>query len=256
MTAGAPPPPQGRLGQPLIRLGAVGSTNDLARRLAETAAPEGTVVVADCQTHGRGRLGRPWASPLGGLWCSVVLRPAGARASAGLSLAVAVAAAEAIEAVASVQVDIRWPNDLLVAGRKVGGLLLEGVGGGVIVGIGINANVPSEALPADVAARATSLHLAAGRPVDREALLEAVLGRLGHWYGVWATDRAAVLAAWARRDLLRGAPVRVGPPGRTVEGTADGVDDDGALRVRLATGEVQRVVAGDVAVWSPTPGAV
>ncbi len=234
------------IGLPMVRLGEVGSTNEVARLFADAGVPEGAVIVSDTQTRGRGRLGRPWASPHGGLWCSVLLRPAGPPEPGRLSLAVGVAAAEAIEAVAPVRVGLKWPNDAMIGERKVCGILSESAGDAVVVGIGINANVPVETMPPDVAASATSLHLAVGRTIGLSVLLEALLDRLAHWYGRWAAGDDAVLETWTRRDVTRGTRVTVGRPGAAVEGIADGIDADGALRLRLADGEVRRVFAGDL----------
>jgi len=230
----------------MVRLGEVGSTNDVARALADAGVPEGAVVVADVQTQGRGRLGRVWLSPQGGLWCSMLLRPPARSAWGRLSLAVGVAASEAIEATVPLRTGIRWPNDVVLGERKACGILIEGAGGAVVVGIGINVNVPVEKMPQEVAARATSLHLAAGHPVDRETVLRALLDRFARWHGLWTAGDDAVLEAWRRRDVTRRTRVVVDGPGPRVEGIAEGVDDDGALRVRLDSGVIQRVVAGDL----------
>lgn len=237
-------PARPRFGRPLVRLDEATSTNDLARCLADAGVAEGAVVVAARQTRGRGRLGRPWASPPGGLWCSVLLRPGGGPPGL-LSLAVGVAAAEAVEA-AGVPAALRWPNDVLVAGRKVAGVLLEAAGAAVVAGVGINVRVALEALPAEAAAGATSLHLHT-RDVAPEAVLASLLGRLEHWYGQWTRDPAAVVAAWSVRDALRGRPVRAAGA-EPVEGTAEGITADGALVVRGPDGRPRTVVAGDVSL--------
>ncbi len=235
----------------MIRVDELGSTNDLARLLATAGLPEGAVVVARRQTHGRGRYGRTWASPPGGLWCSIMLRPT-LRAGRGLlSLAASVAVAEAIDAAAGVQSAIRWPNDVMVAGKKVAGVLLEGAGDAVIVGIGINANVGVDALPQDLRATAVSLHAIAARPIGLESLLEGLLVRAGYWYDAWGRGGPEVIDAWTARDLTRGVRIVVDSQGETVEGVADGADPDGALRVRLVSGEVRRVLAGDLATIQP-----
>lgn len=269
-----PPAPAGRarpairFGIPIVRVGECGSTNDLARILAASGAPEGAVVVADRQTRGRGRQGRAWISPDGGLWCSVLLRPGAAAPRGLLSLAAAVAVAESVEqaapAQAAIRAAIRWPNDVEVAGRKVAGVLLEGSGEAVVAGIGINVDVDLTALPGHVAACAGSLHLIAGRPIGRRVVLDALLAALARWYQAWAAGGGEVLEAWASRDALRGRRVVVRRPGGVLEGAAEGVDADGALLLRLAGGGAARVVAGDVerveaARWPGTaagPGTV
>jgi BirA family biotin operon repressor/biotin-[acetyl-CoA-carboxylase] ligase len=237
-----------RLGRPIVRLGEVGSTNDVAELLAAAGVAEGALVVADRQTAGRGRLGRRWLSPHGGLWCSVLLRPVGGPSRGLLSLAVGVAVAEAAEMAAGVRTGLKWPNDVLVEGRKVAGVLIEAAGGAVIVGVGVNVTVPADALPNDIDPAATSLHLASVRPVDRDRVLVALVDRLTAWYQTWYAGGEQVLDAWRRRDVTTGGPVVVSVWGETLAGVADGIDGDGALRVRLSTGEVWRVVAGDVRV--------
>jgi len=235
-----------RLGRPLVWLGEVTSTNDIGRLLAAAGAAEGAIVVADCQTLGRGRRGRWWESPAGGLWCSVLLRPRGRPSPGLLSLAAGVAVAEAIEASAGVQAALAWPNDVMVQGKKAAGILIEGAKGALVVGIGINVAVPPEALTPDVARRAISLDAAAGRPVRRDVVLDALLDRLGRWYAAWLAADPGVIEAWRARDVLAGAPVVVTLPGEVLEGTAEGPDGDGALRIRLRDGGVRRVLAGDV----------
>jgi BirA family biotin operon repressor/biotin-[acetyl-CoA-carboxylase] ligase len=230
----------------LVRLGETTSTNDIGRLLAAAGAAEGATVVADHQTLGRGRLGRSWESPVGGLWCSVVLRPPGDPSLGRLSLAVGVAVAEAIEAAAGVAAALAWPNDVVVRGRKAAGILIEGAAGALVVGMGVNVAVPPGALTPDVARCAISLDAASGRPVHRATVLDALLDRLGRWYAAWLDGDAGVIDAWRQRDALAGVPVVVTLQGERLEGTAEGPDHDGALRVRLRDGRIRRVLAGDV----------
>lgn len=243
-----------RLGVPLVRVGEIGSTNDLARLMADVGLPEGAAVVAGRQTQGRGRHGRTWVSPPGGLWCSIVLRPARDAGRGVLSLAMAVAAAEAIDAAAGVRAVIRWPNDIMINGRKVAGILLEGAEDAVVAGIGINANLPADALPQVLRPAAASLHEVAGRPIGIEALLDRLLARGGFWYAAWTRGGPQVLDAWTARDATRGTRVVAESQGTAIEGIAEGADPDGALRVRLPGGDVRRVVAGDL-IPMPLGGA-
>ncbi|MDR7543950.1 MAG: biotin--[acetyl-CoA-carboxylase] ligase [Armatimonadota bacterium] len=234
------------LGRPLVRLGEATSTNDIGRLLAAVGAAEGATVVADRQVLGRGRLGRSWESPAGGLWCSVLLRPPGSPSLALLSLAASVAVAEAIEAAAGLRATLAWPNDVMVHERKAAGILLEGAADALVVGVGVNVAVPPGALTPDVASRAISLDAASGRPIERDAVLDVLLDRLGRWYAAWLAGDAGVIDVWRERDALAGAPVVVTLPGEVLEGIAEGPDQDGALRVRLRDGRVRRVLAGDV----------
>jgi BirA family biotin operon repressor/biotin-[acetyl-CoA-carboxylase] ligase len=225
------------------------STQDVAKKLAAAGAPEGTVVVADYQTRGRGRAGRTWlAEPGLNLLLSVLLRPSLPLARVPqLSLLAAVASTEALAAEPGVSARIRWPNDLMLAGRKVGGVLTEAASGAervlyAVIGIGINVN--QTGFPEEIRDRATSLALTTGRVLDRERLLEALLAALDRWYAIYLeTGFEAVRSAWCRSSATLGEWV-VG--GQGVSGTALDLDEDGALLVRIPSGIVKRVVAGEI----------
>ena len=167
----------------------VGSTNDVAFRLATEGAPEGTVVYAESQSEGHGRRKRKWVSPGGkGIWFSLILRPGLAlREIPRLYILASLAVAEAIERTTGLPVQVKWPNDLVIRGRKVGGLLIEppgkkGILPFLILGVGINVNVDREALPPYLRKRATSLKEESGREVPRLAVLREVLRRLDRYY--------------------------------------------------------------------------
>lgn len=239
-----PGPGAARFGVPLVRLAVAESTNDVARLLASAGTREGAVVLAGRQTRGRGRLGRAWLSPEGGLWCSLVLRPVGQGPPGLLSLAAGLAAAEAVEIASDVRAGLKWPNDVVLGDRKVGGVLIESAADATIAGFGINVRVPLEGFPPNVAETATSLHLVAGRPVDIEVVAEALLERFARWYQAWLDGGTGIVEAWSRRDATRGRPLLVSISGETIEGTADGIEPDGVLRVRDASGRMRRVVSG------------
>ena len=236
-----------------------GSTNADVLALAAAGAPEGVVVVADHQTAGRGRLDRRWEAPPGAsLLLSVLTRPVTGpshlpvEALHRVSTALGVAAAEAVEAVAGVAARLKWPNDLVVvtdagdrdagdrdagATRKLSGILaetqLEGsTVAALVVGIGLNVNWPDE-LPDDLADIATALNLVARGPVDRAALLVALLERFDHWYGRLgeATGPAELLARYRELSATLGRRVRVELPGETVVGDAFDLTSDGHLLV-------------------------
>jgi BirA family transcriptional regulator, biotin operon repressor / biotin---[acetyl-CoA-carboxylase] ligase len=230
-------------------LARVGSTNDVARRLAEEGAAAGTVVVADVQGSGRGREGRSWHAPPGrALLLSVILRPPGPPATA-LPLRVGLAAARGLERETGVPVGVKWPNDLVAGGRKLGGILCEGSIGGaatfVIAGIGVNVLQEQAELEPSIRDSATSLRLL-GRPASRGRLAGAILDELRRARTAphLSDDELAELAA---RDVLLGREITVdGEPA----GTAAGIAPDGALRVRrdgalrlLRTGTVRAVAA-------------
>jgi len=234
-----------RFGRPVIVHESVRSTNDEAGALAQQGASEGTTVIARIQTTGRGRRGRAWLSPAGGLWLSVVLRPKVALEQWPLvGLAASAGAADAVREVALLQARVKWPNDLLVEDRKLGGVLIETSGTVAIAGIGINANVPPGALDAQTGG--ISLLGRLGHSVDLAALACAVLGRFEEHYDLLHSDPDALLARWRKHDATLGRQVRVWGA-QELEGVAEDVDNRGALLVRTPGG-LRRVVAGDVSL--------
>lgn len=244
------------IGRPLVRLVRTGSTNDVVLDRAARGAAEGLVVTAEEQTRGRGRRGRRWHSPRGaGLWCSVLLRPDLPVASAqALTFLGAVAAARGLRAGRGPAVVLKWPNDLMVDGRKLGGVLTElKAEGGVIrhavVGIGLNVNLARRAFPPDLRETATSVSIERGCRVARGPLLARILAEMDARYGALRRRGPAALVAEARALMpMAGRIVRVQAHDRIVEGTARGLDDDGALLIRLPSGSVERLLAGDVTV--------
>jgi BirA family transcriptional regulator, biotin operon repressor / biotin---[acetyl-CoA-carboxylase] ligase len=247
-----PRPGSGRLAGPLVHRDVTGSTNDDARSLALAGAPAGTVVVAEEQTAGRGRQGRQWAAPRGRtLILSVVLRPATSAATgwpglALLPLAVAVGVSEACEAAAPVRCRIKWPNDVLVDGRKVAGILIESrpQEGWAVSGIGLNVDTTDEELGA-LRDSATSLSIAAREAVDRNLVLELLLDRLAAWTSP-STDASAILAAYRERDALAGEPITWIEGAGTRSGRAAGIDEHGRLVVFAEAGERIALDAGEV----------
>jgi BirA family biotin operon repressor/biotin-[acetyl-CoA-carboxylase] ligase len=216
------------------------STNQRALDAARNGAADGLVVVADAQTAGRGRLGRTWQAPPGSsLLVSVLLRPADAPGRT--VMAAGVALAEAVERVAGIEAGLKWPNDLVVEDRKLAGLLAEADGDALVVGAGCNVNWDS--FPAELETTATACNLEAGRPVDRDALLDAFLDR----FAAALASGDALVDAYRDRLATIGRAVRVEHlRDGVVVGTAVGVTDDGALIVRDDTGTEHTVVAADV----------
>lgn len=236
-----------RFGRPVYAYERVGSTNDEAAALAERGASEGTTVIAAVQTGGRGRRGRIWQSPAGGLWLSVVLRPTlPVELWPLVGLAVAAGAAVAVEEVARVQARVKWPNDVMAGERKLGGVLVEARGSAAIAGVGINANISPGELAPDVTPAAASLLGLTGRPVDLAALACAVLGACERFYDLLHSNPEALLARWRERDMTLGRHVRVWGA-QELRGVAEDVDHTGALLVRTAEGR-RRIVAGDVSL--------
>ncbi len=231
----------------------VASTNDLAKELAARGAPEGTLVVAEAQSRGRGRLGRWWESPPGtGLYVSLVLRPAlPPTEMPQITLTTAVAVVRAVNRASGVALGIKWPNDLLLAGKKLGGILTEMETESeqirhLVVGLGLNVNNP--AFPAELADIATSLALATGRRHSRVRLLQAWLEEFEALYGRFlAGEFAGILEEWRSLAVTLGQVVTVRQGPRVIRGKALEVAADGALLVETAPGEVVRVTSGEIA---------
>lgn len=225
----------------------VDSTSRIAAELAATGAPEVAVVVADEQTAGRGRRGRTWTAPPGtSLLCSLMARPTGPAAGRPLlSLLTALALVEAVDAVApGLDAALKWPNDLLLGGAKAAGILLEGVGDAVVVGIGVDVDWRAVARPPDLAGT-TSLAEALGGAVDRWAVMAALLARWGERYATWpATEE--LLRDYRARCATLDRHVRVEGVAEAVEGRAEAIDEDGHLVVRTRDRVLRTFAAGDV----------
>ncbi|HEX8907929.1 MAG TPA: biotin--[acetyl-CoA-carboxylase] ligase [Anaeromyxobacteraceae bacterium] len=245
------------LGQALHWYEEVGSTNDVAKELAEEGALHGEVVVAERQTAGRGRRGRSWSSPpRRNLYLSVILRPELPPARAPeVTLLASVAVCQAVRQ-AGVAAAIKWPNDVLVSGRKLAGVLTEMAAEvervqWLVVGIGVNVNADRDDFPEELRELATSLRLERGQPVPRVLFAAALLTALEEWLDRHADEGfAPVRAAWREMSDTLGREVRVRSGGADLVGVAEDVDESGALLVRTAQG-LERVVSGDVEMLRP-----
>lgn len=249
---GSPPSDLSPYRARLRALDSVGSTMDEAKAWAAQGAPSGGVVWAREQTASRGRWGRPWHSPRGGLWFSYLWRIMGRLPQNAWELAplmAGVAVADALDRVAGVRTQLKWPNDLLLDGKKVGGVLVESATAGAapafaVFGVGLNVNVGPEALPAEVRATATTLLAATGRQHSLESLLAACIASLDNGVAWLASNPALVLAAYKSRCATLGSRVSAEVPGRTLVGDAVDVAADGALLVQTAEG-LARVTVGE-----------
>jgi BirA family biotin operon repressor/biotin-[acetyl-CoA-carboxylase] ligase len=230
------------------------STNDIVEKLARDRVKEGVVVFAETQTRGRGRLGRKWSSPVGkGLWFSVLLRP-GLRPVevTRLTVASATALVRAIRQSTGLVPKIKWPNDILIQGKKVAGILSEMNAEGdrvrhVVLGIGVNVNFSTTDFPADLRRLATSLKIASGGPVDRAELAAALLRELDHDYArVNPRQFPALADEWEAQCITLGNQVTVQVGGRRVQGRAESLNDDGTLLVRTQHGRLEHITGGDV----------
>jgi len=249
------------LGRHLVCVPATTSTNTDAAALGRSGASHGTVVIADAQTAGRGRLGRSWVSTQGvNLYMSCLLRPTIVPAVAPqLSLVAGLAVARALEA-HGLSPRIKWPNDVLLQGRKVCGILTEIEAetdrvSFVVVGIGVNLNSTLDHFPLDLHEIATSVFLASGSMLDRARFAANLLADLERAYETFASDGLAPLVPeWNRRASMIGSRVTVSGAGAEVVGTCEGIDADGALLLNDDAGSGRRrVVAGDVTVIGGYP---
>lgn len=244
-----------RFGGSIHYFESVDSTNTGAHRLAAAGAAEGTVVVAETQTKGRGRLGRGWASPpFRNLYISIVLRPPIATTVAPqIGLVAGLATAETVSHWAPRAV-IKWPNDVLIAGRKVAGILAEMEADAdhvrfVITGIGVNLNSSEADFPAELRDKAVGLCAVVGGPIDRVAFASRLLSRLEERYDQFVRDGfAAIRPLWERLSCLTGRQVQIDSGDQRYTGVVCGVADDGSLQLRDAAGEDIRVIVGDVTV--------
>jgi BirA family biotin operon repressor/biotin-[acetyl-CoA-carboxylase] ligase len=243
-------PRLGRLGRRVVYFATTGSTNDVAAGLASSGGHEGVVVVADAQTAGRGRRGRTWFSPEGaGLYVSTVLEPSRSRdarrATLLTTIAAGVAMVEGVERATGLRADLKWPNDLYVARRKLAGILAEGVADTVVLGYGVN--VSAAAYPPELSTRVTSLETELGRAVDRPCVLVETLAALAARYADLLDGRFdAILDAWrARSPRAEGSRVSWTTLTGEQTGITNGIDDMGALLVRVGD-RLERIVAGEV----------
>ncbi len=232
------------------------STNDVIEKLGRDGVGEGVVVFAESQTKGRGRLGRRWLSPPGkGLWFSVLLRPElRPQQATQLTLTAATALRRAIHQETGLSPDIKWPNDILLRGRKVAGILTELSAEldrikHVILGIGVDVNLAANEFPAELRRLATSLKAEAGHAVARPALAAGILRELDRDYArLRAGEFAAIADEWAAHCATLGQHVTIGVGERRVRGRAEALDDDGALLLRTEHGVIEHIVGGDVTV--------
>ena len=230
------------------------STNDVIERLARDGVKEGVVVFAESQTRGRGRLGRKWLSPeRKGLWFSVLLRPAlRPPETTRLTVASATALWRAIKSVTGLQPEIKWPNDILIGGKKVAGILTELSAEldrvrHVILGMGVDVNQVAGEFPPELRKTATSLRLESGRTISRAELAAAILRELDGDYTRLCGGRfAAVADEWEAHCKTIGRNVTIQMGERRIRGRVESLDDDGALLLRTEHGHLEHIMGGDV----------
>jgi BirA family biotin operon repressor/biotin-[acetyl-CoA-carboxylase] ligase len=232
------------------------STNDVVEKLAHDGVPEGVVVFAESQSRGRGRLGRKWISPpRKGLWFSILLRPQIRPAAVTqLTIAAATALFRAIRAQTGITAEIKWPNDIMVRGKKAAGILTELSAEldkvkYVILGIGVDVNLSASELPADLRKLATSLKIESGVHQNRAALAVKILQELDRDYDRVCSGRFETVAnEWEEHCSTIGHRVVIHIGDRKIQGCAESLDTDGALLLRTQHGRLERIIGGDVTV--------
>ena len=231
------------------------STSTALRRLAEEGAPEGTVILTDSQSAGRGRRGRSWHSPPGkGLYFSVLLRPVHLEPhrAAAITLVAAIATARQLREAAATAVEVKWPNDLLVGTKKMGGILTEGKTGGdkllyLILGLGLNINHRLADFPAELHSSATSLRLTEKRTFERTALFLSILEQLLHDCRLFFRKGFAPFQLhWRELNATLGKTVELTQSGKPLRGRALDIDPEGALLLEDETGKRHRIICGEI----------
>ncbi|OGF47314.1 MAG: biotin--[acetyl-CoA-carboxylase] ligase [Candidatus Firestonebacteria bacterium RIFOXYC2_FULL_39_67] len=242
------------MGRELYCFNEAGSTNEIAIKLAEGKVSEGAVVIAEKQTAGKGRLGRKWISPSGsGLWFSIILKPKiNPQHSAKLTFISGLAVLDAIKSVTGLKAGLKWPNDVLVNGKKVCGILTEIKAGPdvinyQVIGIGVNVNLNENAFEGLLKNSATSLSVEAGKEVSRLKLLKEILKNIETGYELFKKEGfEPFLSRWKEHSVTLNNKVKVKGLLESFEGIALDIDDDCALILRLSSGEKKRVLSGDV----------
>ena len=244
------------LGHNVIYHTSVNSTNDIAKKAALDNCPNGTIIIAEEQVSGKGRISRGWFSPLSaGVWFSIVLRPPFLPHDAPkFTLLMAVALAKAFDAYPGIKVGIKWPNDILVQGKKIVGILtemnaeMEAINY-IVIGTGINVNVSKEIMPDDIKDKAASLSDFTDKTVDRIKVITAVLKSLEDIYEKTVAEGFAYMfEEWKKYTITLGKTVSVVAPDETFLGVAENIDEMGALLVKRENGVIERVLAGDVSI--------
>lgn len=243
-----------RFGRVVHKYEQVKSTQDAAKELAENGAPEGTLVLAEEQTGGRGRMGRGWVSPQGkGIWMSMVMRPnVPIHCAPQLTLLTAVALCRSLKRVTGLPIGIKWPNDLLIHGKKLSGILLESAAEDerlkyIVAGVGISVNLSKQDYPEELLEKATSLRIEAGQPFNRSTIVAQFLKEWETLYDLFLQEGfRAIAALWESLSVTIGQPVRLITPQGELEGTPIGLEESGAIRILRADGTTTAIFSAEM----------
>ncbi|MFO8009495.1 MAG: biotin--[acetyl-CoA-carboxylase] ligase [Dehalococcoidia bacterium] len=243
------------LGQEIIYFKEISSTQEAAKSFAERGNPEGTIIISEIQLGGKGRIGREWSSPAGGIYFSIILRPDIRPTEASrFPLTTGLAVARAIEAMTDFHPQLKWPNDVIVNDRKVCGILTDLSAemdrlNWIVIGPGLNVNTTRDSFPREVGETATSLFIEGGRQVSRVMLLQGILYELESLYEQYqATGFEPIRERWKARSNTLGAQVEITFGAERKSGRAVDIDPDGALILQKDDGSTERIVAGDVSL--------
>ena len=249
------------IGRKIIILESTSSTNDVAIEIGrKEKTPEGTVIIADEQKKGRGRFGRNWISPPGvNLYFTVILKPTLFPANISIiTLAAAVAVASSVREYTGLGAEIKWPNDILIHGRKICGILVEMKSMGeridlMNVGIGLNVNMNLDTLPEDIRSFTTSLKTESRSDIDRCVLLNVILNKLERIYKmILDGDKQTLINEWIRLNCTTGKEVSVQSQNSIIRGVAESVNDNGELRIRLESGKIETIHSGELKILRDT----
>ncbi len=235
------------IGKKILVADEIDSTNDEARRLAGAKGSEGTVVIAYSQTKGRGRLGRRWVSPRGGIYLSIILRPyINTSRLPVITLMTAVACARTLRGLTGLDVSVKWPNDIIISSKKVGGILCETAGTAVIVGIGLNLNADLGIFPASLKKQVTSVKFESGVNIGRDKVIKILLEEFDGLYGQFLHRKDKdILNEWSSLCRMLGSKVEIETARRKLEGYAESVGGRGELILRTYDGKIRKVYSAD-----------
>lgn len=244
------------IGREIIFFDTLNSTNTSAMEFAEKGLPEGTVIIADSQTSGRGRLGRKWLSPpRKNLYMSIILRPTlSPRDAAIVTLMSAVACASSLKRLSAIPISIKWPNDIIVSNKKLGGILTEIKADMdrilyTVIGIGININHTVEEMPDDIKGVATSIKIETGNAVSRTQAALEILKELDKWYILLLTlGKKPIIKEWRRLSSTIGCRVKVTVGDKIFTGVAEDIDEEGMLLLKQPDNSMKKISAGDVII--------
>lgn len=236
------------IGKRILFIEEVGSTNDEARHLVSQGEREGTVIIAGSQLKGRGRLGRRWVSPPGGIYLSVILKPYISAAKLPIiTIFASVAVVRTIRGLAKLDASVKWPNDIVISGKKVGGILCEATKRNIIIGIGVNLNTNLSILPKPLKKQATSVKFESGINVSRDKVIKILLEELDKLYRDFLSRRHNdILAEWSSSCQTLGSRIKIELTKGEVRGIAESVGGRGELIVRCYDGKIRKVFPEDV----------